>query len=159
MLKKLLVWISKIGLFILKNPVNVLCAVVFLFFAAKRYLFNGDMTDQLIMLGAVALWVVWFLATHILLLVFAVLLLGGIWYGYYTHYQRLKAECEQSGGEWHADLKVCEEKVSLAQKTKKIAKKMATEALKQFSSFFADETKEKEDKPAKDNSETHSNTD
>lgn len=103
-------------LIFIKNPINSIFALAILFFALKVYVFGGGFTDKLLMMGAIFLWVLWFMAKHVLLLLLLILLIAGGGYAYYSYNQKLKAECEQSGGAWNSNTKVCEEKVSFQEK-------------------------------------------
>ncbi len=107
--------ISALWRMIVGSPVNVMLAVALIYFAAKVYLFNGTMTDRLLMFGVIGTWIFWFIIKHIFALIVLLILAGGATYWHYSHLQQLKAECEQSGGSWNAETKLCEEKHSLWQ--------------------------------------------
>lgn len=114
--------LPRAALVFVKNPINTVFALAVFYFAAKVYIFGGGFTDKLFMTGAILLWALWFMAKHMLLLLLVVLLIAGGGYAYYAYNQKLKAECEQSGGSWNSNTKVCEEKVSFQDKVRRLWK-------------------------------------
>jgi hypothetical protein len=76
----------------------------------------------MLMCGCLVLWAVWFLLTHMFFLLIVSVVVGGAAYMYYANTQRLKAECEQSGGVWNGKTRKCEEKVALTDQIKNAVK-------------------------------------
>lgn len=111
--------LSKTTVVILKNPVNMIFAFAFLFFVSKVYIFDGGLTDRLIMYAIIGLWGIWFLLKHLFILLVVVIGLGLGGYIYFTHNQNLKTACEESGGSWNSKTKTCEEKLTIREKVQK----------------------------------------
>lgn len=111
---------SSLGMRLLKrcllSPINTVLLVAVLYFAVRVYFFESSFSDKALLCGTVALWVFWFVAKQIFMLLVLLGLLGGGAYIYY-HYSRLEAiKCEDAGGYWNDNTKTCEAKRSLWEK-------------------------------------------
>ncbi len=104
----------------LRSPVNFLfsCAVVYC--ALQAYVLAPSLINKMILLGVVGLWMIWFLAKHLIVLLVVLALLGGGAYVYYELTGREARKCEENGGFWNKNTQTCEEKVSLFDKVKKL---------------------------------------
>ncbi len=107
-------------LFCLHSPVNVIFALATVYFALQAYVFAPSMMNKMILLGVVGLWMFWFLAKHMILLLLVLALLGGGAYMYYEFAGRAARKCEESGGFWNKNTQTCETKVSLVDRVKKL---------------------------------------
>lgn len=112
----------------LLSPVNTLFVLVVAYFGIKVYAFDTAISDKLMLFGAIGLWLFWFLAKQIfiLLLILLILCSGGYWC--YTYSRQEAIKCEQSGGYWNSNTKTCETKKSLVDKFKDIFAKSATQS-------------------------------
>lgn len=124
---KVLKSISRVFLIFAKNPVNTIFALTTLFFVLKVYVFAGGLIDKMFLFGILGVWFLWFLAKHVLILLLLLLIAGSGGYLYFSYNQKLKAECEQSGGVWNGNTKVCEEKVTLTDRIKKMWNNFTTQ--------------------------------
>lgn len=107
----------------LLSPVNTMFVLVIAYLGIKVYAFDTTFNDKIMLVGAIGLWVFWFLAKQIFTLLLILLLLGSGGYWYYTYSRQEAIKCEQSGGYWNDNTKTCEAKRSLVDKFKDILAK------------------------------------
>ena len=109
---------------IIFSPINTAFVVVLFYFAMQAYFFDPSVANKIAFFAILGLWIFWFLAKKIFLLIAVLLLLclGG--YGYYNHLHKAQKQCEESGGYWNEETKECEEKVPLWEQIKRFIKEL-----------------------------------
>ncbi len=112
-------WLKKFFKICLLSPVNILFVLALAYYGTKAYYFNPSIMNKAIFLGIVALWGLWFIAKHMMMLLIVIGILGGGAYLWYDLSQKEARKCEESGGFWNENTRVCEEKVSFTDKVKK----------------------------------------
>lgn len=120
-------WWVKLLKFCVKYPVNTLFTVASGYFASQAYLFDQTVTMKVAFFAILGLWVFWFLAKQIFVLLIMLGLIGGGAYLYYEYQHREIKKCEESGGYWNKETKTCEEEVPLLEQAKRYLKKMINE--------------------------------
>lgn len=117
-------WWGKLLKFGLKSPVNTFFIVVAGYFASQAYVFEQTVTMKIAFFAVVGLWIFWFLAKQIFVLLIVSGLVAGGAYLYYDYQHREIRKCEESGGYWNKETKTCEEKVPMLEQAKRYLKKI-----------------------------------
>ena len=78
-----------------KAPVTIFFLSLLGYFAFQTYILdNSPFTNKIIIFCLLILWVIWFLARHMIKVLIIVCIVGAIAYAYYTHtQQQIKAGC------------------------------------------------------------------
>ena len=102
-----------------KAPVTIFFLSLLGYFAFQTYILdNSPFTNKIIMFCLLILWVICFLARHMIKVLIIVCIVGAIAYAYYTHTQQQIEACEASGGVWNKQTQTCEEKKSFLDQIK-----------------------------------------
>ena len=109
--------------FILKSPINSIFILAAVCFAVIAFGISPTLENKTIFFVIIGLWVFWFLAKQVLIILVVLGLLGGGAYLYYEYSHQEQRQCEQSGGFWNKETKTCEETVPLWEKAKRQVKR------------------------------------
>ncbi len=107
----------------IKSPINTLFILAAVCFAVIAFGISPTLENKTIFFVIIGLWVFWFLAKQVLIILVVLGLLGGGAYLYYEYSHQEQRQCEQSGGFWNKETKTCEETVPLWEKAKRQVKR------------------------------------
>ena len=113
------------------SPINTVFILAILYFAAQVYLFEGTMTNKLILFAFIFGWLLLFLLKHLFILFVVLALVAGGGFLYYQQTQQEIRKCEESGGYWNKKTKTCEKTVPLLEQAKRFIKKAFIEVQKE----------------------------
>ncbi len=106
--------LKRISLFCLRNIVNLIFFLSLSYYALATYIFGiNPITNKVIMIGILMLWFFWFLARTLFKLLFLLLFVLAIIYGWYLFSTREKRSCEEAGRFWNEEQQICEDKKSI----------------------------------------------
>ena len=114
---------KKLLKFFIKSPINTLFVLAAVCFAIMAFGISPSLENKTIFFIIIGLWVFWFLAKQVLIILVVLGLLSGGAYLYYEYSHREQRQCEQSGGFWNKETKTCEENVPLLEKAKRQVKR------------------------------------
>ena len=76
---------------VILNPINTLCLIVSSYCALQIYILENDvMTHKIIMFGSIGVWIVLFLANHLLKVILLLVVAGGIAYGWFHFSNKIR---------------------------------------------------------------------
>lgn len=112
---------KRIGLFCLRNIVNLIFFLSLSYYAIATYVLGVDpIMNKVVMIGILMLWFFWFVARTLFKLLFMLLFVLVIMYGWYLFSTREKRSCEEAGRVWNAEQQVCEDKKSIMEQIQEL---------------------------------------
>ncbi len=113
--------IKKILWWIISSPVSVAFIIGLSYFGFQAFVLgNNPFFNKLIMCGIGIIWFLWFMLRHLFIILLILIVIGGGVYLYYSHSRQEQVACEQKGGYWNSNTKICEEKISFWQNIQKM---------------------------------------
>ena len=120
---------SKLGSiigFIFRNPINILALIVVLYSSFQIFVLDKpDFSYKIALAAAVGIWLLLFIAKHLLKILVLAVIIGAGAYAWYSFSSQDKIACEEKGGFWNENTLTCEEKVPFMQKLEKFFKTSA----------------------------------
>lgn len=115
-------WWKKLLKVMIKSPINSIFVISVIYCVVQAFVFSPTFYNKVLLFAVVCLWVFWFLAKQIfiVLILLGLLCSGGYLYYEYTHKEI--RECEEAGRYWNSETKTCEENVPFMEKAKRFIK-------------------------------------
>ena len=113
-------WFIKILKKCLFSPINTFFFLALIYFGLQAYVFSPSIGNKISMYAVIVLWIFWFIAKYLIILIFVLAIIGGGAYMYYEHTQKEVRKCEDAGGYWNKNTKSCEKKLTLWEKISKL---------------------------------------
>ena len=114
-------WIKKVLKWLFLSPVNAVFILLLTYYGVRIFLLGQDsMAVKAQGAGVLFLWILWFAAKSIIKLLFVVMLVLAVAYGWYQYSRHDEIVCKDNGGNWNRELKICEEKLTLWQQIKRM---------------------------------------